>query len=120
MTEVAEGATRVMDALWRGRYTAPNTKIYPWQWLWDSCFNAIVWSALGSDRCLAEMRELFSLQSARGFVPHMGYQLDPGASLELWTVAGRSTITQPPMYGHAIRVMTDNGFPVDEDRKSVV
>ncbi|HWW91678.1 MAG TPA: hypothetical protein VNY35_12970 [Solirubrobacteraceae bacterium] len=68
------------------------------------------WSALGDERCCTEMESLFSLQLPNGFLPHMGYQSDPERSLSLWRTAGRSDITQPPMYGHALRVLAGRGF----------
>jgi hypothetical protein len=43
----------------------------------------------------------------------MGYQRDPEKSLELWHSAGHSDITQPPMYGHALRVLAARGFAVE-------
>ncbi|MCU1494424.1 MAG: hypothetical protein JWO62_2188 [Acidimicrobiaceae bacterium] len=43
----------------------------------------------------------------------MGYQLDSGASRELWGITGSSTITQPPMFGHAIAELAGRGFDVD-------
>jgi hypothetical protein len=91
----------------------PNRRKYPWQWLWDSCFHAIAWSALGDERCATEMDSLFSLQLPNGFLPHMGYQSDPQRSLSLWRNAGRSNITQPPMYGHALRVLAERRFGVE-------
>jgi hypothetical protein len=94
-------------------FTMPNRRKYPWQWLWDSCFHAIAWSALGDARCRTELESLFDLQLASGFLPHMGYQSDPARSLELWHSEGRSDITQPPMYGHALSVLTARGFAVE-------
>lgn len=88
----------------------PNRRKYPWQWLWDSCFHAIAWSALGDERCCTELETLFSLQLPSGFLPHMGYARDPRSALELWHSEGRSDITQPPMYGHALRVLSARGF----------
>jgi hypothetical protein len=82
-------------------------------WLWDSCFHAIAWSSLGDPRGVTELENVLSLQLPNGFVPHMGYQTDPRASLALWHVPGRSDITQPPMYGHALRVLAARGFAVD-------
>jgi hypothetical protein len=94
-------------------FTMPNRRKYPWQWLWDSCFHAIAWSALGDARCRTELETLFDLQLPSGFLPHMGYQTDPARSLALWHSEGRSDITQPPMYGHALRVLASRGFGVE-------
>ncbi len=91
----------------------PNRKKYPWQWLWDSCFHAIAWSCLGDARGVTELENVLALQLPNGFVPHMGYHTNPEASLALWHVPGRSDITQPPMYGHALRVLATRGFAVE-------
>jgi hypothetical protein len=113
--ETVDAASRkVLERNWvpTQGFTMPNRRKYPWQWLWDSCFHAIAWSRLGDPRCVAELESVFSLQLADGFVPHMGFQTDPKRSLRLWHVLGRSDITQPPMYGHALGVLAERGFPV--------
>jgi hypothetical protein len=94
-------------------YTMPNPRKYPWIWLWDSCFHAIAWSRLGDARAVRELETVLSLQLPNGFVPHMGYPTRPQASLALWRSRGRSDITQPPMYGHALRVLAARGFDVE-------
>ena len=106
-----------LDAAWVDLgYTAPNTEVYPWLWLWDSCFHAIIWAALDRpDRSLAEMRSAFSHQDPSGFVPHMGYQLDPDRPVELWGRRGASSITQPPMYGHALAELRRRGVAVPDE-----
>jgi len=97
-------------------YTAPNTGVYPWLWLWDSCFHAIIWAELGvPDRARAEIKSVLALQDPSGFLPHMGYALDPGRAEELWGRVGSSSITQPPMYGHALAEMTRRGIGFDDD-----
>jgi hypothetical protein len=111
-----DGASRhALESNWvhEHGFTMPNRRKYPWQWLWDSCFHAIAWSALGDARCRIEMESLFALQRPSGFLPHMGYQRDPRQSLSLWTTAGSSDITQPPMYGHALRVLAERGFALE-------
>jgi len=113
LVQIARG---VMELHWQPNveFTVPNATVYPWMWLWDSCFHAIVWAGLGDDRALAELRSIFDYQSQTGFVPHMGYQSDPTAAVDLWGVEGHSTITQPPMFGHALRVLSDFGFNAKE------
>jgi hypothetical protein len=59
------------------------------------------------------LETVLSLQLPDGFVPHMGYWPNPTASLTLWSAPGRSDITQPPMYGHALRVLAARGFAVE-------
>lgn len=95
-------------------YTAPNTDVYPWLWLWDSCFHALIWADLGRfDRAVAELEQALAGQDSTGFVPHMGYQLDPDVAIELWGRRGSSSITQPPMYGHAIAALSRLGIDID-------
>jgi hypothetical protein len=94
-------------------YTAPNTEVYPWMWLWDSCFHMLIWGASGSRRATSELRSIFEPQNADGCVPHMGYQLDPPSARELWRQDGRSFLTQPPMFGHSIAVLTRWGYDVE-------
>lgn len=93
-------------------YTAPNTAVYPWLWLWDSCFHSLVWLALDEPaRAVAELESALRPDPS-GFVPHMGYQLEPRRSVELWGRLGSSSITQPPMYGHALAELHRAGIDV--------
>jgi len=113
LRDLAESA---LGAAWvDAGYTAPNTDVYPWLWLWDSCFHSIVWAELSRpDRAIAEVESVLSLQDPSGFVPHMGYQTAPARSVELWGRRGSSSITQPPMYGHAIAELHRRGFEVSD------
>jgi hypothetical protein len=115
---VDAASRRVLERNWVATpgFTMPNRRKYPWQWLWDSCFHAIAWSALGDARGVEELETVLSLQLPDGFVPHMGYWPNPTASLALWSSPGRSDITQPPMYGHVLRVLIARGFAVEHLR----
>jgi hypothetical protein len=106
---------RILERNWVATpgFAMPNRRKYPWMWLWDSCFHAIAWSRLGDPRGVEELESVFSVQLPNGFVPHMGYLTEPRASLGLWHSPGRSDITQPPMYGHALHVLAARGFAVD-------
>jgi hypothetical protein len=108
-------AAGVMELQWHEEfsYCSPNLTRYRWQWLWDSCFNAIIWAALGDDRAVDELAAVFVHQSTDGFVPHMGYQADPETATELWGRPGSSNITQPPMFGHAMVELSAEGHQVD-------
>jgi len=96
-------------------YAAPNSDVYPWLWLWDSCFHSIIWAELGDDRAVIELDSVLAAQDASGFVPHMNYRRNPEQSLDLWGRRGASSITQPPMYGHAIAELVARGFPVRDE-----
>lgn len=95
------------------RYCSPNVARYRWQWLWDSCFNAIIFASLGDPRGVEELSSVLALQNDEGFVPHMGYQAHPATAEPLWGRPGSSSITQPPMYGHAAVELDRAGFVVD-------
>jgi hypothetical protein len=108
---VDERARGVLDAHWtRHGYCVPNPGAYPWQWLWDSCFHAVVWVHLGDERGVTEVASALSAIDEDGFVPHMRYPGDPGFHAEFWGRASVSSITQPPMYGHAIAEMARLGL----------
>ncbi len=113
---VRDAARAVLEAHWLPEgYTAPNLVTYPWQWLWDSCFQAVCWAELGDDRALTEIRTALSVQAPDGFVPHMNYLRDPGVAIDLWRRPGASSITQPPMFGHALAELARRGVEVDEE-----
>jgi hypothetical protein len=114
--ELVRAARAVLDANWRSEgYTVPNRAVYPFQWLWDSCFHAVAWAALGDgDRARAELRHLFRTQSRRGFVPHVDYEHRPDHHAGFWRREGQSSITQPPMFGHAVAELSRRGVAVDD------
>lgn len=92
----------------------PNLEVYPFQWLWDSCFHAIVWAHLGyADHATRELRHLFRCQDSSGFVPHIDYEADPTRHADFWGRTGSSSITQPPMYGHALAELHRRDVAVD-------
>ena len=112
--DVRERARAVLEDSWRPdeEFCPPNPNVYPHQWLWDSCFQAISWSALGDERGLRELTSCFRAQLPTGFVPHMRY-LEPNHLRG--PLSDRSSYTQPPIYAHAARVLSDAGFPVGPD-----
>ena len=97
-----------------GGYTAPNRQRYPWQWLWDSCFHALIWAELGDDRGLDELAQILGAADASGCVPHMAYHLDPRHHADFWGRTGPSSITGPPMYGHALAELGRRGADVPD------
>ena len=105
----------VLGDAWRpAGYTSPNLEVYPWQWLWDSCFHAIVWSRLGDERAIDELANVFARQDETGFVPHMTYWGDESFHADFWGREGSSSITQPPMFGHAVACLARDGLDVPE------
>lgn len=108
--ELTERCRGILDAAWRPPgYTSPNLDAYPWQWLWDSCFHALVWAHLGDERGVVELACALEAQDPDGFVPHINYRSD-AVHARFWGRPSTSSITQPPMYGHAVAELVRLGF----------
>ncbi len=101
----------VLETHWRPEHgwTVPNAHIYPHLWLWDSAFHAIAWARLGDPRAVVELTSVLRGQIADGLVPHMRYG-PGGPDTYLGPLPDRSSITQPPMYGHAIGTLAGAGI----------
>lgn len=70
--ELLEANTRTAEKDGRRyRFTVPSPIVYPFQWFWDSCFHAIVWTHFDIERAKDELRWLFAFQSPNGFIPHV-------------------------------------------------
>lgn len=86
------------------RYTRPAPNTYEEQWLWDSCFHAMVYRHFDPEMAKAELRALLVHQDAAGpdagMIPHMGYFRHNGTAL--WGRPDASTITQPPLVAEAV------------------
>lgn len=83
-------------------YTVPSLDTYPYQWLWDSCFHAIVLRHFDIPQAKAEIHSLLSRQFPNGMVPHMIYW-ERGAQINIdWGKGETSSITQPPMIAYAV------------------
>lgn len=84
-------------------YTVPSPSTYPYQWLWDSCFHAIVLAKLEPEAAKDELRSLIARQQADGMIPHMIFW-KPRFTRPYhvwWDKGGASSITQPPMLAYA-------------------
>jgi hypothetical protein len=121
MEDLRAAVQATMEAHWRpdgrgGGHTVPNADVYPHQWLWDSCFHALIWAELGvPDRAVAELQAALAGQAPDGFVPHVRYLADPQGLAGFWGRVGTSSITQPPMYGHAVAELERRGIDVPEE-----
>ena len=111
MTEVLASVVRaLLEAHWddaRG-FCVPNPTTYPHLWLWDSCFHAVIWARLDDPRAGAEFEAALAGQLAGGLVPHMRYGAEP-PDVWLGPLPHTSSLAQPPMFGHAARVLASRG-----------
>lgn len=101
-------------------YSCPSRRIYPYQWLWDSCFHAIVLARLAPSLAAAELATLLSMVQPNGFLPHVVFWGGPRRH-HAWPLllglpgfrARFSAQTQPPMVAIAVERYLDatNDFP---------
>ncbi len=87
------------------QYTLPSPDSYPYQWLWDSCFHAIILTHYNIGDAKKELLSLVTKQFANGMIPHMNYwkaQNKKDFQLINWGEEGTSSITQPPMIAYAV------------------
>lgn len=86
------------------QYTVPSPETYPYQWLWDSCFHAIILSYFDPEDAKRELLSLITHQFDNGMIPHMIYW-DKKSPTDFpvieWGKEDTSTITQPPMLAYA-------------------
>lgn len=97
----------------RGLYTIPAPRLYPHQWLWDSCFIAIGQRHYDVERAKLEILSLLRAQWSNGMVPHMVFngKLEYQRDRNLWRSwispfapddIVTSGITQPPLLAEAV------------------
>ncbi|MAZ28742.1 MAG: trehalase-like protein [Cytophagaceae bacterium] len=107
-------------------YTKPSTSRYPYQFFWDTCFHAFIFSALGEHEMAQDhLLSLFSLQKEDGFVGHMIYwdRLKPGRLTDFFQSrpsitnlykSHMSALIQPPLAAQAVQCVVkasgDMGF----------
>ncbi|MFD5276948.1 hypothetical protein ACFWIX_05235 [Pseudarthrobacter sp. NPDC058362] len=108
---LTEEVRNLLEAHWRPEhgYSVPNPGTYPHLWLWDSCFHAIIWAKLGDARAVKELDAVLAGQLDNGMVPHMRYGGE-GPDTWLGPLTRTSSLTQPPMFGHTIKLLADAGI----------
>ncbi|MEO0473118.1 MAG: glycoside hydrolase, partial [Bacteroidota bacterium] len=64
-------AHHILLSNWKDGFTIPASKLYPFQWNWDSGFVSIGHSYQNLEYAMQELATLFSGQWANGMVPHI-------------------------------------------------
>ena len=90
------------------KYTLPSIDTYPYQWLWDSCFHAIVLSKIEPEMAKEELRSLISKQFKDGMIPHIIYWQPSELHRFKWGTDGTSALTQPPVIATAVWRIYEN------------
>ncbi|MGI9450692.1 MAG: MGH1-like glycoside hydrolase domain-containing protein, partial [Geminicoccaceae bacterium] len=115
-------AIDILKANDRGGFTIPTSRLYPYQWNWDSAFAALGFATFDVDRAWREIESLFEGQWDDGMVPHIVFRQDdpdyfPGPAV--WQ-AGKalpsSGHSQPPVVATVVREMVELGGEADEAR----
>ncbi|KKT74404.1 MAG: Trehalase-like protein [Microgenomates group bacterium GW2011_GWA1_Microgenomates_45_10] len=86
-------------------YICPAAGKYPHQWLWDSCFHAIVNCRLNPQWAKQELKTLLSVVDDEGFLPSMiRWQGGKWPEILAWPLfkGNLSRITQPPVVATAV------------------
>ncbi len=122
--DIIDIAKTVLEGNNEGAYTVPSRKLYPHQWLWDSCFIAIGLSHYDNERAQIEILSLIKGQWHNGMIPHIIFK--PGekhkGDKDIWRSwtnpnapddVDTSGITQPPMLAEAI-VKIGEKLPIGE------
>lgn len=89
------------------RYTRPAPHVYEQQWLWDSCFHAVVYRWFDPEMAWDELASVVHAQvqtgADTGMIPHMTYW--QGGGTVLWREDTHSDITQPPLIATAAHLV---------------
>lgn len=70
-TDSSAMARQVLHDNWRGDYTIPSARLYPFQWNWDAGFHALGWAYIDIDRSFQEINSMFKGQWKNGMLPHV-------------------------------------------------
>jgi len=106
---------------WNGKgysYVCPSVDIYPFQWLWDSCFHAIALTYFDVNLAKQEIVNLLSAQDEDGFIPHTIFWGNRDNApywifLQSKSPYHHSAYIQPPVLAQAVRAIFDRSGDID-------
>ncbi len=126
MGNLVETARHILQLNWKDGFTIPTSKLYPFQWNWDSGFTSIGHSHFNLDRAIQELASLFSSQWENGMVPHIVFHSENEKTYfpnyDFWDSSVNSGapqkpkssgITQPAVHGFVLEHLL-NRFPDNE------
>jgi hypothetical protein len=96
-------------------FVCPSSGTYPFQWLWDSCFHAVVLSHIDVARGESEITSLLANAHADGLVSHVTFWQRERyeALLSTYAIAYRtpnlSNCMQPPVIAEAVHAVAKRG-----------
>lgn len=123
---LVDDAKRILKLNWKGGFTIPTGKLYPFQWNWDSGFTSIGHSYHSLEYAIKELESLFSGQWENGMLPHIIFHSENERTYfpnyDFWESnvnAGApqkpksSGITQPAVHGFVLENLLER-FPDNE------
>ncbi|MBU6497951.1 MAG: hypothetical protein KGJ41_06520 [Rhodospirillales bacterium] len=123
-----DAARRTLRANDRGGYTVPTSRLYPFQWNWDSAFVAMGFATFDELRAWREIASLLRGQWEDGMIPQIVFHAasdDYFPGPDVWGIARTpptSGITQPPVLASAARRLLDRAADTGsaEDRMAAI
>lgn len=115
-------AHKILNLNWKDGFTIPTSKLYPFQWNWDSGFISLGHYYQNPVYAMQELESLFSGQWENGLLPHIIFhsetedtyfpnfdfwesQVNPGAP----EFPKSSGITQPAVHGFILENLLNKG-----------
>ncbi len=99
----------------RDGYTVPSSRLYPFQWNWDSAFVALGWAEFDRDRAWREVERLMAAQWPSGMVPHIIFWSDESSYFpgpDVWRgdngPVPSSGVSQPPVLATVLRRLVES------------
>lgn len=111
----------------RGGFTIPTSRLYPYQWNWDSAFVALGFAKFDRDRAWRELELLIEGQWPNGMLPHILFRRHdpdyfPGA--DVWHTTHMDLPTsghsQPPVLATVVHQLVEDGGKDDVARAAAL
>ena len=130
--ETIERAKEVLQNNWRDGFTIPTSRLYPFQWMWDSGFVALGTSTYDLKKSLVEIDNMFSGQWENGMLPHILFHSENEKTyfpnFDFWQsnvnsgapeFPKSSGITQPAVFGFILKEILHDNWENEEVRSFV-
>ena len=126
MEKLAATAQEILKKNWKEGFTIPTSRLYPFQWNWDSGFTALGQCHFDIDFAIGELESLFSGQWENGMLPHIIFHSEHEKTYfpnyDFWNAnvnlgapqkPKTSGITQPAVHGFILESLLER-FPENE------
>ncbi len=127
MDQLKTKAKQILLKNWKDGFTIPTSKLYPFQWNWDSGFVCLGQSHFQPEFAIQELHSLFTGQWENGMIPHILFHSEKETTYfpnyDFWNAAVNpgapnnpktSGITQPPVIGFILEELLKN-YPDNEN-----